>query len=467
MHADAATVPGVLERAALAHHGAPALVDHRGTLTYRELLAAARGTAAGLVRLGVGPGDRVAIRQPNGTAWAVASYGVLCAGATVVPLDARYTDPEAADIVERAGCALVIGPGDEFTGGDDAEVSRRMRAITPERISHVQYTSGTEGRPKGVLLRHGALVATTRTWVEITGLRASDRYPLVAPFSHIGGHKTGLLACAVAGACGLPQPALDAPTLSRAVAGGAVTFLQGPPAMYQALLDHTTAPGRVRAAVTGAASVPSALVRDLRSVLGVGTVITAYGLTEASGVCTMTRPGDDARAVAETAGRPIPGVRVRIAAGSGEILVSGAGLMAGYLDDAEATARVMGDGWLRTGDLGVLDAGGRLRVVGRLKDVIIVGGLNAYPAEIERVLLEHPAVRRAAVVGVGHEWLGEVPAAFVVGTRDESVGAFCRARLAGFKVPRLLWWVDDLPVNAAGKAARRALRAEAERRVRP
>ncbi|MGI8335549.1 AMP-binding protein [Actinomadura scrupuli] len=517
------TLPGVLEHAATRDPEAPAIIEAAGTLSHREMYAAARDTAAGLVELGVAPGDRVGIWLPNGAEWAIAAYGVSCAGAVAVPLNTRYTVPEAADIIARSGCAVVVadgappygssrdgiapygpapgpGPGDAAaaagartvvgvrglagggTAASAAEVGRRMRALTPDDLSHVQYTSGTTGRPKGALLRHGAMVATTRTWVEITGLRAGDRYPVVAPFSHIGGHKTGLLACAVAGAAALPQVALDVPVLVRAISEHGVTVLQGPPTMYQALLARVAEgaaalPRSVRVAVTGAASVPPGLIRDLRTVLGVRSVFTAYGLTEASGVCTMTRADDEVTAVAETAGRAIPGVRVRIDGpeGPGEILVRGAGLMAGYLDDPEATAEALRDGWLRTGDVGVLDEHGRLRVVDRLKDLVIVGGLNVYPAEVERVLLDHPAIAAAAVVGVPHERLGEVPAAFVVGAQRSpgvpgpsaaEVTAFCRARLAGFKAPRTIWWVGELPLNAAGKVAKAELRIEAARRMR-
>ncbi|WP_165503361.1 AMP-binding protein, partial [Actinomadura fibrosa] len=335
-----------------------------------------------------------------------------------------------------------------------------------DTISHVQYTSGTTGRPKGVLLRHGGLVATTRSWVEITGLRAGDRYPVVAPFAHVGGHKTGLLASAVAGATALPVARFDAAELAAACAGGGVTFLQGPPAMYRALLAEGLPPSHaVRVAVTGAASVPADLVRGLRETLGIRTVLTAYGITEAGGVCTMTRATDPPEAAVRTAGRAIPGVRVRIGGtgGPGEILVQGPGLMAGYLDDPDATAGALRDGWLRTGDVGVLDEHGRLRVVDRLTDVVIVGGLNVYPAEVERVLTEHPAVRAAAVVGMPDDRLGEVPAAFVVPDTgpDHEVLAFCRERLAAYKLPRALWWVDDLPLNGAGKVAKRELRARA------
>ncbi len=486
------TLPGVLERAP---RTATALIEGENRLSYGELLEAARAVAGALAASGVGEDDAVAVWLPNGCDWAIASYGVLCAGGRVVPVNNRYTVTEAAGLIARSGCRAVIsggaGGGRDLSAdaaeagraaaarvwsvaellagsGSAAETDRRMRALHADRISHVQYTSGTTGRPKGVLLRHGGMVETTRSWVANTGLREGDRYPVVAPFAHIGGHKTGLLACAVAGATALPQPVLDPKALLEVVVEHEVTVLQGPPALYQALLDEPDMPsGRVRVAVTGAANVPPALVRRLREELRIPYVFTAYGLTEASGVCTMTRPDDPAEAVAGTSGAPIPGVEVRIDAdgGPGEVLVRGPGLMEGYLDDPEATAEAFRDGWLRTGDLGERDGEGRLRIVDRLKDLLVVGGLNVSPAEVEGVLTGHPDVRAAAVVGIAHERLGEVPAAFVVGTAgaDELV-AYCGERLAGFKVPRTVWNLGELPLTPAGKADKALLRREAGRR---
>lgn len=485
------TLPGVLERTARDHPTRPAVRSETDRLTYPELLEAALDGAARLVALGVRPGDTVALRLPNGAPWVVASYAVLCAGARLVPLNTRYTAAEARDIIARSSCRLVLagdpaldgladltGPGarvlaslDDVGSGaaDRAEAEARTAALRPETVSHVQYTSGTTGPPKGALLRHGALVETTRAWVAITGLRAGDVYPVVAPFAHIGGHKTGLLACAVAGATVLPVRSLDPAALARAVAERGVSVLQGPPALYRALLAEPSMPrDRVRIAVTGAAVVPRDLVAALRERLGVRHVFTAYGLTEASGVCTMTRQDDPLAAVAETAGAPIPGVEVRIDApdGPGEILVRGRGLMSGYLGDPAATAEALSGGWLRTGDVGELDAAGRLRVVDRLKDVVIVGGLNVYPAEVEQVLTAVAGVRAAAVVGIAHDRLGEVPAAFVVGGGPvEEIVARCASRLAGFKVPRTIWRLPELPLNAAGKVDKPALRREAASRT--
>ncbi|MEO5876387.1 MAG: AMP-binding protein [Streptosporangiaceae bacterium] len=488
LRAHSETVPGVLERAA--HHApaGPALISETGDLSYPELLEAARSAAAALIEAGVRPDEPVGIWLANGADWAIACYGILCAGARVVPVNTRYTVAEAADIIARSRCRIVIAEGDLARAAaeagartvlsvpallgisaDGTEVDRRMSLLTPDRISHVQYTSGTTGRPKGALLRHGGLVDTTRSWVRIVGLGPGDRYPVIAPFAHIGGHKTGLLACAVAGAAVLPQPVLDPAALAGAIRERGVTVLQGPPAFFRSLLAEPGVPhGQIRVAVTGAAVVPRELIHDLRERLGVRTVFTAYGLTEAGGVCTMTREGDPPEAVSGTAGRPIHGAEVRIDAptGPGEILVRGTGLMAGYLDDPVASAAAIVDGWLRTGDLGELTGDGRLRVVDRLTDLVIVGGLNVYPAEVERVLAEHPGVVAAAVVGVAHDRLGEVPAAFVTGTADPAeLTGHCAERLAGFKVPRTAWLVAALPLNAAGKVDKKWLRGEAERRI--
>jgi HIP---CoA ligase len=472
-------VPGVLQSAAKRAPDAPALICDGDVLTYAELLESARRAAESLVVAGVQVDEPVGIWLPNGTEWAIAAYGILFAGARVVPINMRYTVAEVADIVVRSGCRSIVtevrgggrglGPAAPITVPEllgtafyGAEVERRIGSLSANRIAYVQYTSGTTGRPKGALLSHGGLVETTRSWVRIVGLNAEDRYPVVAPFSHIGGHKTGLLAGAVAGAALLPWPALDPAALTRMVVSQKVTFLQGPPTLYQALLDQPGMPvGQIRVAVTGAAVIPHELVGALRERLGVGAVFTAYGLTEAGGVCTMTRADDAGFAVAHTAGRPIPGVEIRIDAcdGPGEILVRSPGLMTGYQDDPEASAAALQDGWLRTGDIGELDALGRLRVVDRIKDMVIVGGLNVYPAEVEQVMAEHPDAGSVAVIGIPHERMGEVPAAFVTGPADHAdLSRHCARRLAGFKTPRTIWTVAELPINAAGKVDKPQLR---------
>jgi acyl-CoA synthetase (AMP-forming)/AMP-acid ligase II len=239
-------------------------------------------------------------------------------------------------------------------------------------------------------------------------------------------------------------------------------MLPGPPTLYHSLLalSDKSKLSTLRAGVTGAADIPVELVHRIHDELPFKTLMTGYGLTEAGNV-TLSRPGDSFEDVATTAGLPCEGVEVRIA-DDGEILVRGYGVMAGYLDDPAATAEAIdADGWLHTGDLGNFDDAGRLRVVGRKKDMFIVGGFNAYPAEIEGFLLNHPAVAQVAVIGVSDERLGQVGKAFVVRSSDleaRELIDWCREHMAGFKVPRSVEFLDALPLNATGKVVKDLLR---------
>jgi len=455
------TIPDVLAHAATTWPDATAVVGEDGT-------AWTFATLATIVAEGVAnfaPGDRVALTGMNSPRWIATHLAVLAAGGVVVPLNPRQRDAERDEILARAGCRLLID-----TDADDVHnnaATTPLATIEPGDVSHVQFTSGTTGLPKGVMLTHGGMVKTTSAWVGIVGLRPGDRYPVVNPFSHIGGHKTGLLAALVAGATVYPIPRFDAPALATLIEDEAITFLQGPPAMFQALLDAVDArvappPVTVRAAVTGSANIPPALVVRMKETLKLDAVHAGYGLTEATGVCTITRHDDPLEVVTRTSGRPIPGVEVRIRdahgpADEGEILVRGPGVMRGYLDDAAATAEATdADGWLATGDVGAFDADGNLEIRDRIKDMVIVGGFNAYPAEIERVLAGHDGVLEVAVVGVPDERLGEVPVAFVVRARhdpptDGELIEHVRERLATYKVPRAIFFLNELPMNAIPK----------------
>jgi len=262
-----------------------------------------------------------------------------------------------------------------------------------------------------------------------------------------------------------------------------VTVLPGPPTLYLSLLAHPRRAeadlSSLRLAVTGAANVPVELVKRMGAELGFETVLTAYGLTESTGVVTMCRAGDDAETIATTSGRAIPGVEVRVvdddgrpvAVGSaGEVVVRGYTVTRGYLDDADATAAAIDrDGWLRTGDIGVLDDRGYLRITDRKKDMFIVGGFNAYPAEIENVLVRHPGIAQVAVVGAPDDRLGEVGVAFVVprpgvALAGDELVAWSRERMANYKVPRRFEIVDALPLNATGKVLKYELRRRAAAR---
>jgi acyl-CoA synthetase (AMP-forming)/AMP-acid ligase II len=333
------------------------------------------------------------------------------------------------------------------------------------------------------------MVGTTREWIANVELRRGDRYLIVSPFFHISGHKTGVLACITAGATIYPQAVFDPVAVMQRVQDERITVLPGPPTIYQALLEH---PRRrefdlssLQLAVTGAASIPAVLIGRMFDELGFDRVISAYGITETTGVVTMCRPGDDRATIAATSGRVVSGVEIKIAplpqedersdkshgpregaAGeteTGEILIRGYNVMLGYLDDPAATSEAIDrDGWFHSGDVGWLDDDGNLRITDRIKDLFIVGGFNVYPAEIEATLLTHPAIAAAAVVGIPDERMGEVGAAFVVARHpidgDELID-WCREHLANFKVPRRVLFVDSLPVNASGKVTKFELRA--------
>jgi acyl-CoA synthetase (AMP-forming)/AMP-acid ligase II len=279
----------------------------------------------------------------------------------------------------------------------------------------------------------------------------------------------------------LPHPVFDVDAVLARVAAERVTVLPGAPTIYQSILDH---PDRdrhdlssLRIAVTGAADIPVELIRRVDEELPFDFIVTGYGLTEA-GTASATSPDDDAETVATTVGRPRPGFELRIVDGDtdvaagepGEVVLRGPTVMAGYLDDPEATALALSpEGWLGTGDLGVVDARGFLRIVGRVKDMFIVGGFNAYPAEIENALLRHPDVQQAAVIGIPDERLGEVGMAFVVprpgaDVTPEAIIAWSRDEMANYKVPRAVEVVDELPVNASGKVEKNVLRDRAASR---
>ena len=297
------------------------------------------------------------------------------------------------------------------------------------------------------------------------------------PYFHMFGLKAGILASVASGATMLPEPVFDVDRVLARVAAERVTVLPGPPTLYQSILDHPQRAqhdlSSLRVAVTGSADIPVELIRRVDEELPFSNIVTGYGLTEAGTACA-TSEGDDAEAVATTVGRPRPGFELRIVGDGGvdvetgqpgEVLLRGGSIMAGYLDDPEETQKVLSDdGWLRTGDLGQVDEAGRLRIVGRVKDMFIVGGFNAYPAEIENALLRHPAVQQAAVIGIPDHRLGEVGMAFVVVSEDVSgddIIEWSRNEMANYKVPRVVEIVDALPLNATGKVLKDVLRQRA------
>jgi HIP---CoA ligase len=534
-HIEPRTIPAVVERAAARFGRREALVDvdiHgdiRGDgdgirrLSFAELARASDEAARAYVAHGIEPGDRVAIWAPNIAEWVIAALAAYRAGGVVTTVNTRFKGPEAAHVIETAGARLLVtvtdfldtdhlallaavgppsclertvvlrGPVPQGSIGwedflargadvDPAVVAARARAIAPDDVSTVIFTSGTTGAPKGAMLRHGASVRAFSAWGTIVGLREGDRYLVVNPFFHTFGLKAGILACLLTGATIVPHPVFDVPSVVRRIEQERITMLPGAPAMYQMILDHPDVDrfdlSSLRLAVTGAATVPVEMIRRMASELAFTNIVTGYGLTESTGVVTMCRHTDDPETIANTAGRPIPDVEVRavdddgaeVPVGEpGEVVVRGYNVMAGYIGDPEATAATIdADGWLHTGDIGVFDEAGNLKITDRLKDMFIVGGFNAYPAEIENALMDHPAVGQVAVIGVPDDRLGEVAKAFVVpragATVDEAaVIAWCRERMANYKVPRSVDVVGALPLNASGKVLKYVLRGQAAR----
>lgn len=484
-------IPDVLAQAAARWPDHPAIEDGI-TLSFSALSERVRALTDSLRALGIVPGDRVAIWAPNCWEWVVVALAIHARGAALVPINTRYKGSEARFILDRSAAKAVFTV-DGFLGLDfagmlgDVEIPViRLKTedwdallasgtpgdavdVQPDWPSDILFTSGTTGQPKGVVTSHAQSLRAFWDWSQVVGLSRTDRYLVVAPFFHCFGYKAGWLACLMAGATLLPQPTFDVDAVLARLARDRVSVLPGPPALYQTLLQRDLSGhdlSSLRLAVTGAAVIPVTLIERMRSQLGFDTVITGYGLTEATGVATMCRFDDDPETIAKTSGRAIPDVEVRVVGPDGaavptgepgEVVVRGYNVMSGYLDDPEATAEAVRDGWLHTGDVGILNERGYLRITDRIKDMFIVGGFNAYPAEIEHALMEHPGVREAAVIGMPHPRLGEVACAFVVGQPDGLL-EWCRDRMANFKVPRRVVSLDALPRNASGKVQKFKLR---------
>ncbi|MFN2545027.1 MAG: FadD3 family acyl-CoA ligase [Actinomycetota bacterium] len=504
-----ATVPELVRDAAERFGPLEAVVDPPVRMTFGELGAAVERAGAACSSAGLEPGERAAIWAPNIHEWIVAALGVVSAGGVLVPINTRFKGDEAAYILEKSGARLLFTTtgflGNDYVGmlrsagvtidtvilrGEaparttpwqvflDSGSATRLPAVSAHDLSDVIFTSGTTGRPKGVMTAHGQSVRVFEMWADIVGLREGDRYLVVNPFFHTFGYKAGILACLMRGATVYPQAVFDAGEAMRRIAEHGITVLPGPPTLYQSILDDPRRAdvelSSLRLAVTGAAVVPITLVERMRDELTFETILTAYGLTECTGTATMCRTDDDAETIATTSGAAIPETEVRVVGDDGrevprgepgEIVIRGYNVMRGYFEDPQETAKTIRDGWLHTGDIGVMDERGYVRVTDRQKDMFIVGGFNAYPAEIENALLAHPSVAQVAVVGAPDERLGEVGVAFVV-PRDpapapDDLIAWAREHMANFKVPRHVELMESLPLNASGKVLKFELRQRA------
>ena len=357
-----------------------------------------------------------------------------------------------------------------------AQARGQVTANTP---SDILFTSGTTGAPKGVITHHGQNIRAFTIFGDILGLDESDRYLIINPFFHSFGYKAGWLVALLKGATIFPMPLFDVEKVIDMVETHAISVMPGPPTLFQSILQHPgLEPKRLatlKKATTGAAVIPTQLIVDMQTILDIDTVLTAYGLSESSGLVTICRHGDAPEIIATTSGRAIPNVEVAIMAvdgtllapeEAGEIVVRGFNVMHGYLDNPEATAEAIdNDGWLHTGDIGILDEQGNLRITDRLKDMYICGGFNCYPAEIENQLLAHPDIAQVAVTGAPDPRMGEVGAAFFVPVAgadpsSEALIAWSREHMANYKAPRYFISMASLPLNASGKVLKTELRKQ-------
>jgi len=494
-----------------------ALVDGELRLTFPELRDRIIDSARAHIAAGVEKGDKVGIWAPNIAEWVISGLGAVMVGAVLVPLNTRYKGMEAADIIRRSGakvllcvngflgndyvgmlagsgieenCRIVVIKGDAPEGttswqdylnagaGVPVEsVDARVNETSPDDLCDLVFTSGTTGKPKGVMVTHSQTLRVFEVWADVVGLAEGDRYLIVNPFFHTFGYKSGIIASFLKGATMIPEPVFDVQKVLARIAAEKVSMLPGPPTLFLSILND---PNRdsfdlssLRVAVTGAAAIPVSMIERMRDELTFKNIITAYGLTEATGTVTMCRPEDDPETIALTSGRAIPDTEVRIVdennnelprGEAGEIVCRGYNVMLGYLDNPEATAETIdADGWLHTGDVGIMDDRGYVRITDRTKDMFIVGGFNAYPAEIENLLMGFDGIAQVAVVGVPDERMGEVGMAFVV-PRDgvtidvDALSAWAREEMANFKAPRHYRLVDVLPTNASGKVVKVELR---------
>jgi len=473
----------------------PALVFRDRRLGYADLLAQALAQGTALVRMGIRPGDRVALMAPNTPEFAVGYFGILAAGAVVVPLNPLFKAEEVAyvlaDSEARMALGLQAGGGILQTasallparptvvwldGGGKCDDAPPAGAIprTSGDLAVCLYTSGTTGRPKGAMLTHSNLLANIQSFQQVLQVTEDEIFLAVLPLFHAYGATALLLEPLSIGATVVLEPRFVPDLILRTLVEQRVTIFMGVPSMFAVLAGlppRTAGLARLRFCISGGAPLPPAVLEAFEARHGV-RIYEGYGPTECSPVLTVN-PLSDARKIGSV-GPALPGVTLRIAdeAGRslppgevGEVVARGPNVMQGYLNRPEETAEVLRDGWYHTGDLGRMDADGYLYIVDRKKDLILVGGLNVYPREVELALEGHPAVAEAAVIGVPDPLRGEVVKALVIPRSGEAPAAadliqWCRQRLANYKVPRTIDLVSDFPRTITGKVLKAELRSQ-------
>ena len=467
---------------AAAEPGAAAIADDTATLDNAAFAERVARAAALLARSGVRPGDVVAIALPNRVELVIALFAAWRLGAAATPVNPGLTRPEMQYQVDDAAAAVVIGEGLELDArvievsalAEEPTLHTDPADVPPDALALLIYTSGTTGRPKGVMLDHAniaAMCAMTRAGLGIT---AADHSLLVLPLFHVNGIVVGTLTPLLAGARVTIAGRFSPKTFFGLVQRVRPTYFSAVPAIYAMLTSlpeaRTADTSSLRLVVCGAAPMPAELIARVEGTLGV-VLVEGYGLSEGSCASTLN-PYDGVRKPG-TVGLPLPGQEVRVVdrhgrplpqGERGEVVIRGANVMRGYLNRPDDTAAAIVDGWLHTGDVGIFDEDGYLRIVDRIKDMIIRGGENIYPKEIENALYADERVLEAAVVGRPDEVLGEVVVAYVAVRPGaeltiEELHALCADRVAKYKRPARLEVLDELPKNAVGKIDKPALRA--------
>jgi fatty-acyl-CoA synthase len=474
---------------------AEALVTPTRRLTYGELRAAAQSIARAMHGLGLRKGEHAAILMGNDEHWLTLFYGAALLGVVTVPVPARVKAAELEFCLRQAECkAIFLAP--KFRDSDHGAMLRRIEArlpllahkvvqgedswrefaaldrgrelpstAGPDDLLLIQFTSGTTANPKGAMLTHDNMLRSAWAAGGRIGVLPADRYFNCHPFSHVGGSTLSALVCLAYGACLVTLPAFEAGAALAMMETERCTLTSGNDTIFQMLMGHPDVPRRRLCLRGGWAAAGPRTLRGIIDVLGAKHVCAAYGLSEASPNVVMSHWRDAEALRVQGLATPLSGLQLRTL--DGEIQVRGWSVMRGYCNNPAATAQAFtADGWLRTGDLGELHAGGRLRMLGRLKDVFRVGGENVAPAQVEEVLLAHPAVESAQVVGVPDARLGEVPCAYVTlragrSLTEDALLAWTRERCANFRVPRYLRIVRDFEVigmTASGKVRKSRLR---------
>ena len=502
------TIPQLLFDQAARRPSALAIEDGDWQLSYGELAAQVKEAAGVMRHMGLSHGDTFGIWAPNCAEWIITALAGQSLGAVMVTLNTRYKGVEAADILRRARCKLLFTVkgflGHDYPamlegqdlpalqdiivireeagrGAFEAFLSREatasdMTELFDKDISDIIFTSGTTGAPKGAMTTHAQNVQVFESFTDAIGMDENDRYLVVNPFFHSFGYKAGWLSCLIKGAAIFPLAVYNPKDVLERIERDKITVMPGAPTIFQTLLAHPDLDkhdiSSLRVATTGATTIPVDLIRAMHEDLGIDDVFSAYGLTESTGVVSLCQKGDDFETIATTCGRPLPGTELRLVdengddvsvGEEGEIWVRGLNVMQGYLDMPEATAEtITSDGWLKTGDIGTQNAKGYIKITDRKKDMVIVGGFNVYPAEVEKALLQHPAITDVAVTGAPDERLGEVTHAHIVLSEKLSKEDFitwCRETMANYKVPRGITFHDQLPRNASGKVMKYRLKA--------